>query len=419
MLANRSISKLISRSLFFKAGNFWLKDFRRTDLIFRLFRYIPKILRTQLIESYVKQAKENAIDRTVPERMTIFITNQCDMKCSHCFIVKEVQPEIRAMELGEYQKLFRSVRGRVSQILITGGEPILRNDFTDIVVMAYVEGKISTANIFSNGLKNTKLIECMENILQRCAIKLNFQTSIDGTESFHDFNRRVPGAFQSVLESVKMVHNLSQKYPGRIGRTITATAISKQNFDSLAEICEVVTNTGAAPSFGFVRTSGDVFDLKDDYYKNEAMEPEAKKSDGSVKFSDKDYMQLEDMDKALNIINNKVWTKDLGRLSYNYNRVTMKAVRDIKATGESPLTEECRMGYDDLIIFADGTVSRCEMLKPSANLRDYDFNLQDLLASESWRNYLTETAGCWCTHDCGIGVSMMKEEGLLKQLSSK
>ena len=103
-----------------------------------------------------------------------------------------------------------------------------------------------------------------------------------------------------------MVHNLSQKYPGRIGRTITATAISKQNFDSLAEICEVVTNTSAAPSFGFVRTSGDVFDLKDDYYKNEAMEPEAKKSDGSVKFSDKDYMQLEDMDKALNIINNKV-----------------------------------------------------------------------------------------------------------------
>ena len=74
------------------------------------------------------------------------------------------------------------------------------------------------------------------------------------------------------------------------------------------------------------------------------------------------------------------------------------------------------MGYDDLIVLPDGWIARCEMLRGLVTLRDYNFDLPKLLSSDSWQNYLKSSSGCWCTHDCGIGISIMKEPALLKNL---
>jgi len=145
--------------------------------------------------------------------------------------------------------------------------------------------------------------------------------------------------------------------------------------------------------------------------------PEEFKSDGSPKFKKEDYLSVAEMNEALEIIDRKVWQRDPGRLSYNYNRTTMETIRDIGATKESPLSSECRMGYDDLIVLPDGLVSRCEMLIAPVNLKDFDFDLIRLLGSDQWKGYLGKSSGCWCTHDCGIGVSTMKEPRLLKRLT--
>ena len=114
--------------------------------------------------------------------------------------------------------------------------------------------------------------------------------------------------------------------------------------------------------------------------------------------------------------NSKIWRREPGRLSFNYNRVTLETIRDSGATKTSALSSECRMGYDDLIVSPDGFVSRCEMLVAPVNLKDFDFDIARLIGSDQWQGYLGGTSGCWCTHDCGIGVSIMKEPRLLKRL---
>ncbi|MBM4442256.1 MAG: radical SAM protein [Candidatus Rokubacteria bacterium] len=397
-------------------NRFFLRNFRRTDALFRAFRRLPRALRDRLVDRHVQRVRTAAPGG--PDRLTIFLTNQCNMKCAHCFIVKEVQPKLELMSLDDYRRLFRSVRGRVAQVLLTGGEPTLRDDFVDIVLAASREGRIPTVSVFSNGLRPDALVTQLAAVLDGSDVRINVQTSIDGLASFHDVNRRVPGAYRRAVEAIAKVAALGARYPGRLGRVVTATAISRQNLGELEAICDAVTTTGASPAFSFVRTSADVFGLADPALKSD-FAPEATKADGSTKFGGDDYLDVTEMDAALAVLARKVWRDDPGRLQFNYNRVTMEAVRDLKATGASPLSAECGMGYDDLVILADGTVSRCEMLATAVALRDYDFHLPRLLAGEPWRRYLGATAGCWCTHDCGIGVSMMKEPALLKRLTPR
>jgi MoaA/NifB/PqqE/SkfB family radical SAM enzyme len=397
-------------------GNFFLKNFRRSDRIFRMFRHFPGWVRSLLIDSYVDKAKSSAEGRFCPERMTLFITNQCNMKCAHCFIVKEVQPKIEMMTVDDYRKLFTSVRGGVSQILLTGGEVTLRKDLPDIVIAASKEGRIETANIFSNGHRTELLIQQFEAILQGCDIRLNYQTSLDGVPEFHDINRRVPKAYENAMKTIAKIQELAAKHPSRFGRIMITTAISSKNMKDLKEICELILKTGASPAFCFVRTSEDVFNLKGSDLKS-SFTPEKTKTDGTVKFADGDFLSVEQMSDVLNVLNERVWDGDKGSLNLNYNRVTLEAIRDAKASNTSPLTDECRMGFDDVVILADGLVSRCENLSTPTNLKNFDFHLPNLMKSAAWQDYMKKTAGCWCLHDCGIGVSVMKEKGLIKRLA--
>ena len=409
-MSRRPLTRLLR-----SGGNFFLRSFDRTDQIFRVFRHLPQAIRNAVIDGYVRHAKTAADGLAVPERMTIFLTNQCNMKCAHCFIVKEHQPRLQELTLDHYRKMFASVRGHVSQVLFTGGEPTLRKDFADVVVAASRQGRISTASLLSNALHGEQLAGLMEDIISRCDININFQTSIDGTEDFHDANRRVKGAFANVQDSIERIQALTRRHPNRFSRIVATAAISRQNLDSLEEICDMLAATDVSPAFTFIRTSDDVFNIADRGMLSD-FAPEEFKADGTPKFGNEDYLSTEDMDRALEIIDRKFWQNDPARLSFNYNRVTLEAIRGCIASKTSSLSSECRMGYDDLIVLPDGLVSRCEMLTAPVNLGDFDFDIARLVGSEQWQGYLGGTSGCWCTHDCGIGVSIMKEPRLLKQL---
>ena len=81
---------------------------------------------------------------------------------------------------------------------------------------------------------------------------------------------------------------------------------------------------------------------------------------------------------------------------------------------ESPISVECKMGYDDLILLTNGKVARCEMLKPFANLKDYNYDLFNLYKNTITKNYLKNTSGCFCEHECAISVTAMSDKKLLK-----
>jgi MoaA/NifB/PqqE/SkfB family radical SAM enzyme len=66
-----------------------------------------------------------------PETVTFRITSRCNNNCKHCFGPEKNKPEMNTIEL---KNLFEYLKEHGAKaILLTGGEPMLREDFEDII----------------------------------------------------------------------------------------------------------------------------------------------------------------------------------------------------------------------------------------------------------------------------------------------
>ena len=383
--------------------NLLLSNLARADALFPVAAIMPELVRNILVDTYVPVATKRIVNRGFMDRLTIFLTDQCNLRCEHCFIVKGQAKEWE-MGLNEYRKLFESLAGQVSQLLLTGGEPTLRNDFGELLVLAGKVGRVSTINTFTNGLKPHRLIEAFEHALSETELKLNVQTSIDGLPDFHDRHRRVDGAFAKAVETIESVERLRSSHKKRIGRIVATTAVSKRNIHDLTQIIDTILETPAVPGFTFVRGASDgVFELED--------------RDNLSTFEPDDYSHYltpDEMFEALKTIDDHLWQHHRGNLFYAYNRTNLETVAT--SLKEKTGQVDCKMGLVDLIILQNGDVARCEMLKSFANLSEFDWSLERLLKSAAYTDFMDETSGCWCTHDCGVGVSLMYEKELIRKL---
>lgn len=135
-------------------------------------------------------------ERKFEKELVIYLTENCNIKCRHCFIEAEdgrsFLPQVKIRQyLNEYAKIKPN-----GKILLTGGEPFLHPDFGEIISYGFKKGlKIS---INTNG---TLLTETwLENYGQMI---YGLQISIDGFNSkIHD-NIRGKGNFQKSWRMVK------------------------------------------------------------------------------------------------------------------------------------------------------------------------------------------------------------------------
>ena len=139
------------------------------------------------------------------------VTGACNLKCRHCFMsaphAKHGSPSHEEI-LGVVDQLAEC---GVCQVGITGGEPLIREDFLDIVD-ALLERDIAISTIYTNGwLVDERLLERLESR----SIRPNFQLSYDGV-GCHDFLRGVPGAEERALGALRLLGGV-RRGPGRRG----------------------------------------------------------------------------------------------------------------------------------------------------------------------------------------------------------
>ena len=128
------------------------------------------------------------------------ITGACNSKCRHCFMSARYGrygniPTEKCLEicrqLGECG---------IREVTLTGGEPLLRKDFLNIVDGLTVNGVLISA-ILTNGTLLCK--ELLEGLRERKLHPL-FQLSYDGV-GHHDWMRGVDGAEEKVLQAIDML----------------------------------------------------------------------------------------------------------------------------------------------------------------------------------------------------------------------
>lgn len=155
---------------------------------------------SSLAEDQVYRFFENRFIRTAHWS----ITGKCNYLCKHCYMSA---PDAKLGELDSsviLDIIEQLDNCGVMEVTITGGEPLIRKDWWDIID-ALVAKKIRIRTIYSNGkLVNRKLLEG----LAARGLFPEFNMSYDGDEGWHDWLRGIKNAGQIVLDAFDLCHEM-------------------------------------------------------------------------------------------------------------------------------------------------------------------------------------------------------------------
>ena len=131
------------------------------------------------------------------------ITGKCNYRCRHCYMSA---PDAKLGELS-HETVMNIIQQLsdcgVFSVSLTGGEPLVRSDFLEIVD-AFLERDICVKEIYSNGaLVNEKLLR----ELDARGIHPKFDMSYDG-EGWHDWLRGVNGAEETVNRAFALCRDM-------------------------------------------------------------------------------------------------------------------------------------------------------------------------------------------------------------------
>lgn len=151
----------------------------------------------------------------------LLITRHCNIACDHC--IRSSSPyEGEYMCTNLAKKIIDSVSeiNKKSAIIISGGEPTLHKDFSEIV--RYTASKARRIIINSNGLRLKQLLDISD------IPSIMIQISLDGDQIVHDMVRG-EGTFKKALRSVFEL--------GKQGvKTVISTTVSNKNISSLMSL---------------------------------------------------------------------------------------------------------------------------------------------------------------------------------------
>ncbi len=148
-------------------------------------------------------------DKTVTERIPvgggIELTSRCNLKCAHCYVVYD--PKKKEMTYEEICRILDEItEAGCLWLLITGGEPLVRDDFLDIYIYAKKKGLIIT--LFTNGTLITPLIaDCLRD-LPPFSIEI---TLYGVTKQTYERVTGVAGSFESCMKGIQLL--LERKIP--------------------------------------------------------------------------------------------------------------------------------------------------------------------------------------------------------------
>lgn len=170
-----------------------------------------------------------------PLRMIAWeLTRNCNLNCVHCRARASCGPFEGELTTEECKKVLDSIASFSSPtIILTGGEPLMRDDIFDIIDYGQKKGLRLVIAINGTLLDEAKARRMKESGIMRVSM------SLDGKDvASHDSFRGVDGSFDSVMRAAKILTSVG--LPFQINTTVT-----RLNVVDLGEIYELVKKIGA------------------------------------------------------------------------------------------------------------------------------------------------------------------------------
>jgi len=172
--------------------------------------------------------------KVLPMILTLSVNDHCNSRCKTCNIWMNNAKEKMKKELSleEIEKIFCKFSS-IYYIVITGGEPFLRNNLAELIKIIFDKTKPKIMTIATNGITTNKIVSCTKKILNFCPnLKLVINLSLDGIGEQHDRIRGIKGNFRATLNSFKELKKIKNS------RLIVGfnTVVSRYNVKNLPKI---------------------------------------------------------------------------------------------------------------------------------------------------------------------------------------
>ena len=331
------------------------------------------------------------IQRNRPVSIVHFITNRCNARCKHCFIDFDDENVFKGdFTLGEIKKFISNLSGSLKNVNLTGGEPLLRNDFYEIVQEYFNKTNIDSVFVTTNGFFTDKTLKVANDFIQDKRYdgkKIVFSVSLDNFPEKHDENRRIKGLFERAINTYNKLTELNNpKIIVNVNLCVTP-----ENCDDIDNIFRYMTEERGVKAVTSIMLRGKKID------------PETRKKiyEGYVKLC-----RLIDGGLA----NHKLegyGDSLFGKILNAKNVILHREVARTFLTNE--YLTPCYAGGLFGVVCANGDVYPCEMLSlKMGNLRDFDYDLNEVFdsnAAKTARKYIKET-NCHCTYECAWTINI-------------
>jgi MoaA/NifB/PqqE/SkfB family radical SAM enzyme len=332
----------------------------------------------------------------LPMKLRLAVTNRCNARCTMCNAWKRQTDGKDELTVDEYGRIFernRSFFSALRHVSLTGGEPLLREDLEEIVRVIHGSDPRLTININTNGFRTDRLIALARSLasadgvgrmdrVHESGIVVTYNVSLDALGEIHDRMRGVPRASDMAKRSIQELARL--KGAGRRLRIGVNYMVTEENHLDCGKVYDFCRENGVAFN-PIMPMTGEIYDNEGASFH---LSPEARKR-----------LRAE-FERFLGE-NPKEWLV--------YSEI-------LRQLDQEPRDFRCWAGRIIFLIEENGEVypnGGCPRRWVLGNLRDFDYRLDRLVATDQARQVLENARQCRaCRLACETLTTLRHPEAL-------
>jgi len=324
------------------------------------------------------------------DSLFLFVTSRCNSLCRTCFYFDKLNSR-DDLTLAEIDRISQTAPP-FHKLWISGGEPFMRNELAEILILFARRNRVHNINLPTNGLLPDKTFSVLEKVLAACPeVQIDLNFSLDGLADTHDVIRGVPNNFVRTLQTLREV----EKRYGSIGRLRrnVVSVITSENYHELVALAQYLRENADLDGQYFEVVRGEIPDPK----------LKALTSESLAKLHKRLMPVHRHYAKKL-FAHWRTPARQFATMYYLGNVRFHFDLHERCFEHPDPWPMPCTAGETSIVIDHNGVFRACELRKTLASLREFDFDVQAALSSEVMRTEVAAIPGdkCWCTHSCFI-----------------
>lgn len=354
----------------------------------RDFKFAAKMLLKSFLHSFKTAAyqtmssfKKHPPFLPTPGEIVLFLTSTCNLSCAHCFVTRGSSE----LSIENIEKITNSL-GRETGLALTGGEPFLRDDLSQIISTLLGNSHVRNMHLCSNGSMPEKIESVLGHVLSKNKKPLSLQLSLDGLAGTHDAIRASTGNFDKALETCERAKRLRSIYPNF--SFVAHITIMGVNVDEVEKLVDYLEYRKIPSKLALFRHDAfSVFGLPPDISNPETERRRA------LEF---DTQKVAEMVKRIS----KKYPKYFNSIQRRKMEIMLNTMRSKKRQ------VRCYAGYEDAVIYSNADIAVCEHVRPFGNMARWNWDVIKAWNSSEANEQRSKLKSCACTHGCNTVTSI-------------